>query len=178
MARTAERAATRARLLAAGGTLFAERGFHGATIRDVAARAGANVAAAHYHFGSKHALYLSVLRAQFADIRTRLAAEGAAPGRAALRRLGPAAVEACLRARVKTMLETLLGPPPGLHGTLMQREMTDPSEALPVIVAEFIDPLMNELCDIVERLAPGLPREAHERCADSIVAQALFYRFA
>src|SRR2546422_4120500 len=40
-----------------------------------------------------------------------------------------------------TTLFRSIGPPPGLHGTLMQREMCDPSEALPVIVEEFIRPV-------------------------------------
>jgi len=173
----AEQGRTRTRLLAAAGELFAARGFRGTTIRDVATRARANVAAAHYHFGSKEALYLGVLRAQFADIRGRLAARGAAPSRAELARLDDAEVAARLRARVYTMLELLLGPPPGVHGTLMHREMVDPSEALPVIADEFIAPVTQELHDMVARLAPGLDAAAVERCADSIVAQALFYRF-
>ena len=50
----------------------------------------------------------------------------------------------------------LIGPPAGVHGTLMQREMTDPSEALPVIVEEFIRPMKQEIEDIVTHLAPGL----------------------
>jgi hypothetical protein len=75
------------------------------------------------------------------------------------------------------MLELLLGPPPGVHGTLMHREMVDPSEALPLIADEFIAPVTRELHDMVARLAPGLDAAAVERCADSIVGQALFYRF-
>jgi AcrR family transcriptional regulator len=174
----AAEAQTRARLLAAAGELFGARGFRGTTIRAVATRARANVAAAHYHFGSKEALYLAVLRAQFADIRARLAARGAAPSPAELSRLDDAEVVRRLRARVYTMLELLLGPPPGLHGTLMQREMVDPSAALPVIADEFIAPVTRELHDMVKRLAPGSGAATVERCADSIVGQALFYRFA
>ena len=41
--------ATKHRLLAAATELFAEHGFHGTTIRDIAARAGVNVAAGNYH---------------------------------------------------------------------------------------------------------------------------------
>lgn len=50
------------RLLHAASELFARTGFRGATVRDIAQSAGANVAAANYHFGSKEALYLDVLR--------------------------------------------------------------------------------------------------------------------
>ena len=128
--------ATKDRLLSAAAALFAERGFHGTKIRDIAARAKVNLAAGHYHYGSKKALYLAVLRAQFAEIRAILAARGATRSPGELARLGRRELVELLRARVKVMLEMLLGPPPGLHGTLMQREMCDPSEALPVIVVE------------------------------------------
>ncbi len=41
-------------------------GFAGATTRQVAARAGVNVATLHYHFGNKEKLYRAVLDAAFA----------------------------------------------------------------------------------------------------------------
>ncbi len=169
---------TRERLLAAAGDLFAERGFHRTTVRDIAARAGVNLASGHYHYGSKKDLYLAVLRAQFADVRSRLAARGASLASAAPNRLSRRELEALLEARIATMLEVLIGPPPGRHGTLMQREMTDPSEALPVIVEEFIVPMKREMEEIVSRCVPGLDREQVERCGLSIVGQATFYRFA
>jgi len=123
--------ATKDRLLTAAAALFAEHGFHGTKIRDIAARARVNVAAGNYHYGSKKALYLAVLRAQFAEIRASLAARGATRAPSELARLGRRELAGLLRARVKVMLDILIGPPPGLHGTLMQREMCDPSEALP-----------------------------------------------
>jgi TetR/AcrR family transcriptional regulator, regulator of cefoperazone and chloramphenicol sensitivity len=74
------------------------------------------------------------------------------------------------------MLELQLGPPPGLHGTLMMREMCDPSAALPDIVDQFIQPLKREMEAIVAGLLPQLGHAAVERCVFSIVAQVLFYR--
>ena len=172
------RSPTRERLLAAASDLFAERGFHRTTARDIAARAGVNLASGHYHYGSKKDLYLAVLRAQFADVRSRLAARGASLDPAALDRLSRAELERLLEARIATMLEILIGPPPGRHGTLMQREMTDPSEALPVIVEEFMVPMKREMEAIVSRCVPGLGAEQVERCGLSIFGQASFYRFA
>ena len=165
---------TRQRVIAAASELFAEHGFHGTTARDIAERAGVNLAAAHYHFGSKETLYLEVLRAQFDAITAALErrgarlAAGAKPGRAEL--------EALLRARIVAMLEVLMGPPPGLHGTLMLREMCDPSAALPHIVTQFIEPMKRETEEVIARLEPTLSRAAVERCMFSIVGQVFFYR--
>lgn len=169
---------TKARLLAAAAELFAAHGFHGTTIRDIAERAGVNVAAGHYHVGSKKDLYLEVLRAEFAKIRAVIAERGAdLPPARVLDGLDRRALEGLLRARLRSMTDVLLGPPPGLHGTLMQREMCDPSEALPVIVEEFIHPMVHEVEQIVARLAPGLDAGEVQRAVFSAIGQTLFYRF-
>ena len=93
-------------------------------------------------------------------------------------RLRPRQVREALHARIEVMLDRLVGPAPGPHALLMQREMADPSEAMPVIVREFIRPMMNDLEALVARLAPGIGRRAVVYSALSIVGQAMFYRFA
>jgi AcrR family transcriptional regulator len=169
---------TRSRLLEAAAGLFAVQGFHGTTVREIAARAGVNLAASNYHFGSKRALYLAVLREHFARVEAQMRRRGAAPGQTELAHLNDAELRAVFRARVQAMVDVVVGPPPDVYALLMQREMTDPSEAMPVIVKEFIRPMMDELMAIVARLAPGLSRDEVTRCAFSIVGQTLFYRFA
>jgi len=73
---------TKDRLLTAASELFAERGFHRTTVRDIAARAQVNVAAGNYHYGSKRALYLAVLRAQFGRAARRCRRVSCGGGRA------------------------------------------------------------------------------------------------
>jgi len=169
---------TRARLLEAAAGLFATQGFHGTTVREIAERAGVNLAAGNYHFGSKRALYLEVLREHFARVQADLRQRGAAPDPAELAHLGPDELRKALRARLQAMLDLVVGPPPGIFALLMQREMTDPSEAMPVIVDEFVRPMMDDLEAMVARLAPALGRATVTGCALSIVGQAMFYRFA
>ena len=41
--------------------IFADRGYHAATIREICDAAGANIAAVNYHFGDKLALYTEVV---------------------------------------------------------------------------------------------------------------------
>lgn len=60
------------RLISVATRLFAQRGFDGASVRDITAAADANLGAITYHFGSKHALYDAVLEAAFSPIRERL----------------------------------------------------------------------------------------------------------
>lgn len=52
----------RQRLLDAAGELFAEKGYRLAGTREICQRAGTDIAAIHYHFGSKEKLYEAVLR--------------------------------------------------------------------------------------------------------------------
>ncbi|HEY8493155.1 MAG TPA: TetR/AcrR family transcriptional regulator [Myxococcota bacterium] len=52
---------TAARILDAAEELFAERGYHGASLRDVADRVGLRIPSLYNHFPSKEALYAAVL---------------------------------------------------------------------------------------------------------------------
>ena len=52
---------TRAEVLAAARTSFAEKGFRGTTIRAVAASAGVDPALVHHYFGSKDDLFVAAL---------------------------------------------------------------------------------------------------------------------
>lgn len=65
---------TRTRILDVGEALFAERGFRGVSLREIVSAAEVNVAAAHYHFGSKEELFEQVF-ARCADPVCRLTAQ-------------------------------------------------------------------------------------------------------
>lgn len=53
--------ATRLHILETAGQLFAERGFAESTSKEICTRAGTNMAAVNYHFGSRDGLYEAVL---------------------------------------------------------------------------------------------------------------------
>ncbi len=53
---------TKERILGAAELLFAQRGFEGASLRQLTAAAGVNLAAVNYHFGSKDKLVEEVFR--------------------------------------------------------------------------------------------------------------------
>jgi AcrR family transcriptional regulator len=67
-ARRRDAAATREALLAAGTELFAEHGYDGVPVADIAHRAGVNKAMINYHFGGKRQLYLAIVGVTFDEI--------------------------------------------------------------------------------------------------------------
>ncbi len=60
---------TRDALLAAAAEEFLERGFHGASARQIAERAGFTNPVLYYHFGGKEALYEAVIQGAFERFR-------------------------------------------------------------------------------------------------------------
>jgi len=63
---------TRDALLAAGTELFAERGYDGVPVWEIAKKAGVNKAMISYHFGGKRKLYLTIVGATFSEILERV----------------------------------------------------------------------------------------------------------
>jgi len=59
---------TKGRILAAAEAVFAERGFAGASTREIAGRAGVNISSLHYHWASKETLYVAVFHDVFARL--------------------------------------------------------------------------------------------------------------
>ena len=57
---------TKERILSKAEILFARKGYHGVSVREITATAKCNMAAVNYHFGSKEKLYAEMFRRQFA----------------------------------------------------------------------------------------------------------------
>ena len=90
-------AATRAGLVEAATTLFAERGFVATSIDDVAAVAGMTKGAVYHHFAGKAALFEAVFSAREAEVHARLGAalDGAPDYRSGARAALTTFLEAC-----------------------------------------------------------------------------------
>jgi AcrR family transcriptional regulator len=119
---------TRRGILDAARECFAASGFVGATTRQVAARAGVNVATLHYHFGSKERLYRAVLDAVIGE-DVPFPGSGITPGErlsSAVEALWDFGAAHPLLPRL-SLLHRLAGPAP-LAGALETRE--DPRAAL------------------------------------------------
>ena len=94
----ARRTDTRERLLTVAAELFAERGYAGTSIRDIADRLGVTKAALYYHFTSKAEILHALVAEPIANMRTVLEAGHdltQASGRAAFVRAAVAALAVC-----------------------------------------------------------------------------------
>jgi TetR/AcrR family transcriptional regulator, regulator of cefoperazone and chloramphenicol sensitivity len=156
---------TRMRLLEAAGEIFSSKGFRAATVREITRLAQANLAAIHYHFGSKERLYQAVLEHAHREANRRY------PPDLGLR--GDASPEDRLYAYVRALLLRLAdkGRYAWLY-RLMAREMAEPSANLAGVVDRCLAPANSVLRGIVaELLGPGAEPLAVARCAQSVVGQ-------
>ena len=84
MSRTKKRSseASHAAIFAAAAEEFSERGFEAGGVDRIAAKARVNKAMLYYHFGSKRALYIEVLRDMFRAVSQKARAIADGPGAA------------------------------------------------------------------------------------------------
>ena len=164
---------TRHRLLNAAGQVFAEKGFRGATIREICDRAGANIASVNYYFHDKEELYRLVLDYAHSRVGEHVLH--------AVRDVSDAAPEEKLRAFVRAHLLSLLGTdgPPNWFSTLVTREMIEPTHLQRDMVENEIRPRFEVLTGIIgEILGPLATAEQLRHCALSVVSQSVFYKLA
>lgn len=166
--------ATQQRLLQAAGEVFAEKGFHAATVREICARAGVhNIAAINYYFRDKENLYAETLRfAARSPLYENLASEWPAS----------AATVEKLRWFVGLLVEKVVVASrerPLWHMQLMMRELTQPSPIGERIAQEFIRPVYETLWTILREALPGdVSEKKLHLISFSIVGQCMYHRIA
>ena len=163
---------TKDHIFRAAVAVFAEKGFAAATVREICARAGANVAAVNYHFGSKERLYGTVLDFIMAGPGERAAqAVAAAAGRPPEERLA-----AFVRAFVRSIYQTPENFAGCEAGAIFLFEMARPSPGLDQVVERYIQPDAKALGGIVaELLGPAAGPQTVRACAESLVGQILYH---
>lgn len=162
---------TREKLLEAAGRVFADMGFRAATVRDICATAGVNIAAVNYHFGDKLGLYTEVLER---SSRPELQAEI----RTAISRCKTP--EAALRVFVRSMFEKIYADDhPDWHMKIMVQEMANPTPALSSVIDHVIRPQYNQLSELIGNVIGRGPQHvATRRCVHSLIAQITHYAHA
>ncbi len=169
--RAPEQEDARGRLIDAAIALFAEKGYEGTSVRDLATEAGVNVAAVSYHFGSKDALYQEALRACLApcgEMQARMQAHLDAAKRNRSRK----AAEEALRGCIQDFLEVLVSPA-ARHSHLVMREQSEGKPRFEPVIREFFQPVGSILQQVILMLAPGLPQMTVFTTISGIIGQCL-----
>jgi AcrR family transcriptional regulator len=162
---------TREKLVEAAGHVFAERGYHATTVREIVKRSGANLAAVNYHFGGKLGLYTEVLKQLVRAARVNAI-------NSALDQNAPP--EEILRAVIGARLQSVTRPDlQDLHFRIMMHELVQPTPALSRIVNEVTRPIYERLLELVGRIIDLPPKNEKTRlCVNSIMGQILVYILA
>lgn len=166
-----------ARLIAAAGPVFAQRGFDRAPVRQIAQAAGVNVAAINYYYGDKMGLY----RAVVASIRDKRQHEFPTPV------VGKTSPEKTLGMIVRTLLSRMLAADEkGWEAMLLMREMQQPTTVLSEMIREYFQPIYDLLYQTIEQLIPPIATpDAPQSWRDEalvaqltlgVVGQCLYYR--
>jgi AcrR family transcriptional regulator len=144
-ARTARPSAdpTRDRILAAAVDLFSERSFDGATLREIARRAGVTQPLLNYHYRSKDALWRAAVDSLFEALRADALAR--AEGLRGVDELTTA------KLRVREFI-TFSARHPQLHRIITQESKAD-SERMEYLVEQHVRPLYESTTKLFERLA-------------------------
>jgi AcrR family transcriptional regulator len=162
---------TRRRLLEAAGAIFAEKGLEAASIREIITKAGANIAAVNYHFGSKDELYVEAVRHAYESIAEAVPWPSWPEGVPAEQRLYDF---------VHTFLSRVLRQPAAtcpMH--LLMRELEEPTPACLEFVKGHVRPTFEILQDILDDLLPAdVPAQQRHLIGGSIIAQCLHYHHA
>ena len=152
---------TRTRILDAAEELFMLHGFEATSMRQLTAKAGANLAAVNYHFGSKDALIEAVFRrrldvmnaARIAEL-DRLEKQEKDGGRVPTpQQIIGAFVGASLR-----MIEDAKGGGRNFI-RLLGRTYTDPQKNIRSLIGQLYAPAMERFKAAFERALPQMPRD-------------------
>ncbi len=146
--------ATRARLLDAAEALFADRGYHAVSVRDIAKRACVNLAAAGYHFGSKENLFVEALSRRVRPLNERrLAALSALEARRY-----PPSLEEIFDAFARVMIEeAVLNPETGRRlNRLLSRAFAESDEIAEHIFRQELLQVALRFVQAIRRVTPGL----------------------
>lgn len=139
------------RILRASERVFAEHGYHGATMRQVANAADVSLALLVYHFGNKQNLYYAIFaNRQYLNVR-RLEL---------LRKIdvgAPDALEQIVEAFISPWLSILDGSDGRWFARLAFREASDPSHNERAVVRELFDPMAGEFITTLRRALPDKP---------------------
>jgi len=163
---------TRDALIVAALCLFGRHGYAASSTREIAARAGTNVASIAYHFGGKDGLR----KACGVAVAERIARVAGPPQEHGA--LSAAEAQAILEGVLRAAVRFLTSSPDAddIVGFII-RELSDPGEVLDDIYGRFIEAKHRELC-VLWAAATGCEAEseATRLAVFAMIGQAVYFR--
>jgi AcrR family transcriptional regulator len=150
---------TQVRILDAAEELFMQHGFEGASMRMLTAKAGVNLAAINYHFGSKDALIEAVFHRRLDPMNVeRIAQLDRLEQEAAGAPLTPEAIiRAFIGASLRMIEDTRGG---GRNFTrLLGRAYTEPAKPIRALIGQMYAPAMERFKAAFVKALPELPKD-------------------
>lgn len=150
---------TRERLLDAAEAVFMAHGYDGASLRRITGEAGVNLAAGHYHFGSKEALFQAVLARRLHGLnQERLRVLDELETKANGAPLKPSQI---VDAFFGTMLRAAVaqGPSGQTFLRLIGRTLTEPAGFIRTVLSREFASVLERYKQALFRALPGVPKE-------------------
>jgi AcrR family transcriptional regulator len=146
----------RAAILRAAEKVFAQEGYHGTTMRQIAAEADVKLSLVVYHFTSKLGLYVEIFENRQYINEERLARLAAIPDLDA-----EDALEQIVHAFADPVLALHNNPDDIWFARLVYREAADPSSQQRPVMGELFDPMAREFIKALREALPGKPDGFH-----------------
>ena len=160
------------RILVSAGPIFADKGFSGATVREICDSADVNLASVNYYFGDKQQLYLqTVLLAR--DMRVQQV-----PTPIWQSRTSP---EDKLQQFIEMILRRMVVGHPHIpwQVKLLVNEIQHPTEACQSLVHSYFRPFLESLSNVIREVADRpLAEDEAVLLSMSVIGQCMIYRFA
>lgn len=147
-------------ILLAAEKLFALRGYHAVSIRQIADEAAVPLALVAYYFGAKHELFIAIFAHWGGTIEARLAA---------LRQVvpGPAPADtlrAIVRAFVDPVLELRASAEGEYYALLVARQLYQAVDEAEAVLRTWFDPMAHAFIDALHAAVPGSSRPQAAWC--------------
>jgi AcrR family transcriptional regulator len=150
---------THERILNSAEKLFGDNGFRGTTLRQITQRARVNLAAVNYHFGTKEALYVEVIRRRIRPLNeARLARLEEAVARAGDQ---PPPLADILDILIRPVFDVHRDPARGGEHIvrIVSRSLTEPLPFMSELIATEFHPVLARFSQVIRRHAGHLTPE-------------------
>ena len=170
-------------LLMAGLELFAERGYNGVSIRELAVKAKANSSMITYHFGSKKGLYLAVYQ-YIADLLNKKVTQIFIEHKTLLDNINSQqepqrneSILQILKIISDRYMTLMLGPNSISIAKLLLAEQDNKSEAFIILYNSYINPVLMHIANLLGKLLDQDPQSIKVKTLTiNFIAQHVVWR--